>query len=57
MSRINLNKIKLLLALLFCTSAFASVRDTDKRIVDVSGNPIAHAVVKLEGQKAILSMN
>ncbi|EMS30849.1 TonB-dependent receptor [Mariniradius saccharolyticus AK6] len=53
MSRINLNKIKLLLSLLFCTSAFASVRDTDKRIVDVSGNPIAHAVVKLEGQKAI----
>lgn len=54
MIRFNLNKIKLIFLLLLSELSMAASFEADKRILDSNGNIIPHALVKLEGQKAML---
>jgi outer membrane receptor for ferrienterochelin and colicins len=54
MIRFNLNKIRILLLFLFFSSELSAIeRDGEKKILDSSGNPIIHAFIKPEGQKAL----
>jgi outer membrane receptor for ferrienterochelin and colicins len=55
MIRFNLNKISILFFLLLSTElSFGFSIQDEKKIIDSSGKPISHALVKLEGQKALL---
>ncbi|GMQ25908.1 TonB-dependent receptor [Algoriphagus sp. oki45] len=53
MFRINLNKFKLLFSLFFTLVGLAWAGDGAKKILDAQGNPIPHALIKVNGTAPI----
>lgn len=53
MIRFNLNKIFILFFLLIVPKAFAFELDMGKQILDPSGKPIPHALIKLDDEKVL----